>query len=409
MPGIAHRRLSCSAGLKSIGTAGLVLLWLGLGVQSSIADAKPSDPAAVINQLFKDPDSSQSLLAPSLGAAAGRLTAVARQLDQKLGAVDGVDYIDWKYRVRFAKALAFVDADFDPQLRLTGFRIVREAPRLQSLDEAQKLVAKLGDKTALLIEKGGKDLVATDADAPLAVGSSFKLSYVAALADAIQAGRLSWAQTVPLQEKWRALPTGILQAWPAGVPMTVEALAGLMISLSDNTATDAVMDLVGREPIQKYAYGNDPILTPREYLVLSGDDQADARRRFLAAAPAQRADILKAIATAPLPEIGKIGVVSPSPLEWHYSARQLCTLMERVHTLPIMQINPGVAGRSDWHEIAFKGGGDHGVFNLTTRLAPASGEPYCLSVTINSGHDLNETQIVAALTGLVFFLHDKTP
>lgn len=409
VPGFVCGRPGRKAGLKSIGTAGLVILCLSLGLRGSIADAKARDPAAVIAQLFNDPDASRMLLAPSLGAVADRLTTVARQLDEKLGSVDGVDYIDWKYRVRFAKALAFVDASFDPQLRLTSFRIVREAPRLQSLEEAKKLVGSLGDKTALLVEKGGEDLVAIDADAPLAVGSSFKLSYIAALADAVQAGRLSWAQIVTLQTKWRALPTGILQDWPADAPLTVEALAGLMISLSDNTATDAIMDLVGRDAIQKYAYGNDPILTPREYLVLSGDDQTDARQRFLAGAPAERIGILKSIATAPLPQSGEIGVVSPSPLEWRYSARQLCTLMERVHGLPVMQINPGVAGRSDWQEIAFKGGGDHGVFNLTTRLAPTSGEPYCLSVTVNSGHDLNETQIVAALTGLVFFLHDKSP
>ncbi len=387
----------------------MLVVALCLASRVSAADAR-LDPESVITQLFKSPDAAQSLLAPALRATGGaKLAAVARQVSQNLGAVDGVDYINWKYRIRFAKALAFVDADFDPQLRLTGFRIVREAPRLQSLDEAEKLVAKLGDKTALLIEKGGKDLVAIEADTPLAVGSAFKLSYVAALAEAVQAGRLSWSQIVPLQAKWRALPTGILQDWPADTPLTLEALASLMVSLSDNTATDAIMDLVGREAIQKYAYGNDPILTPREYLVLSGNEEAPVRQRFLAAGPAERADILKTVATAPLPESGEIGVVSPSPLEWRYSARQLCALMERVHALPMMQINPGLAGRSDWKEIAFKGGGDHGVFNLTTWLVPASGPPYCLSVTVNGGQDLNETQIVSALTGVVFFLRDKSP
>ncbi|HEX3864722.1 MAG TPA: serine hydrolase [Stellaceae bacterium] len=391
--------------------AAVAFLGLCLGAPLAAADdAKPRDPAAVITQLFQNPDAAQSLLAPSIDqTAAEKLATVARQVSRALGPVDGVDYVDWKYRIRFAKALAFVDAEFDPQARLTSFRILREAPRIQSLEQAEKLVLGLSDKTALLIEKGGKDLAAAEADTPLAVGSAFKLSYLAALADAVKAGRLAWAQLVPLQAKWRALPTGILQDWPAESPMTIEALASLMISLSDNTATDAVMDLVGRDAIQKYAYGNDPILSPREYLVLSSQGEAPLQQRFLAASPADRAGMLKSIATAPLPQTGEIGVVAPSPIEWHYSARQLCTLIEQVHALPAMQINTGLAARSDWSEIAFKGGGDHGVFNITTRLAPKEGPAYCVSVTVNGDHDLNETQLVSVLTGLVFYLHDKSP
>lgn len=386
-----------------------VLLAPGLARAAGTAP-KPQDPATVIARLFRDPEASKTLLAPALAdTAAARLAAVARQFDSRFGAIDGVDYVAFGYRIRFAKALVFVTAGFDPQLRLTSFRILREAPRLQSLSEGKRLIAGLGDKTALLIEKNGKDLVAIGADVPLAVGSAFKLSVIAALADAVRAGRLSWSQVVPLRAEWRSLPTGILQSWPANVPLTVETLAGLMISLSDNTAADAVMDLVGREALEKYAYANTPLLTPREYFMLSGDREAAVRQRFLAAAPAERADILKSIASDPLPQTGEIGTLSPSPLEWRYTARQLCTLIERVHALPVMQINPGVAARSDWSEIAFKGGSDHGVFNVTTRLAPASGPPYCLSVTINSAHALNETRIASVLTGLVFFLHDKSP
>ncbi len=395
----------CAGGAAFLGFA---LLWW---VPAAVADdARPQNPAAIITQLFQNPDSAQSLSSPSIEpAGVERLGTAARQLVRNLGAVSGVDYTSWKYRIRFAKALAFADADFDPQLRLTSFRIQREAPRIQSLEEAERLVAKLGDKTSLLITKGGKDLAAIEADTPLAVGSAFKLSYIAALADAVQAGRLSWTQLVPMQAKWRSLPTGILQDWPVDTKVTLETLAGLMIALSDNTATDAIMDLVGREAIQKYAYGNNPILTPREYLVLSSHGEAPQLQRFLTASPADRTGILTSIATAPLPQSGEIGVVNPSPIEWHYSTRQLCTLIEQVHALPVMQINAGLAERIDWPEIAFKGGADHGVFNITTRLAAKDGPVYCLSVTINSDHDLVETQLVSVLTGLVFFLHEKAP
>ena len=35
-------------------------------------------------------------------------------------------------------------------------------------------------------------------------------------------------------------------------------------------------------------------------------------------------------------------------VEWFYSARELCTLMDGVDHLPLMSINPGVAARRDW-------------------------------------------------------------
>lgn len=411
MPGLEGGRGSWLAGACSALIAAITSVVLHLaGTEAARADPQPQDPAAVIVQLFKAPDTISSLLAPSVDEAGARqLGNVAQQLVRNFGDVEDVEYTNWKYRIRFAKALAFADASFDSRLRLASFNIVREAPRLQSIDQVTKLVARLGDKTSVLIEKGGKDVVASDADAPLAVGSTFKLSYLAALADAVKAGHLSWNQLVPLQAKWQALPTGVLQDWPTDEQVTLGTLASLMISLSDNTAADAVMDLVGRDAVQKYADSNDPILTPREYFVLSGHDETTQLHQFLAGDRAQRATILQSIATAPLPQNVQIGTTNPSPIEWHFSTRQLCTLIEQVHALPAMQINPGLADRIDWSEIAYKGGSDHGVFNMTTRLAAKQGEPYCLSVTINAGHELNETQIVATLTGIVFFLHDKSP
>src|SRR5690606_39753601 len=44
-----------------------------------------------------------------------------------------------------------------------------------------------------------------------------------------------------------SLPTGILQEWPVGTPMTIQSLATLMISISDNTATDVLLRVAGRD------------------------------------------------------------------------------------------------------------------------------------------------------------------
>ena len=41
-----------------------------------------------------------------------------------------------------------------------------------------------------------------------------------------------------------------MQDWPPGAAVTVETLATLMISVSDNTATDTLIRLVGRERVE---------------------------------------------------------------------------------------------------------------------------------------------------------------
>ena len=39
------------------------------------------------------------------------------------------------------------------------------------------------------------------------------------------------------------------QDWPKGAPVTLHTLATLMISISDNTATDQLIAIVGRDAI----------------------------------------------------------------------------------------------------------------------------------------------------------------
>ena len=66
-----------------------------------------------------------------------------------------------------------------------------------------------------------------------------------ALRAEIDGKKRSWKDVVELVPEHRSLPSGILQGWPDHAPMTVYGLAGLMISISDNTATDALLTLVG--------------------------------------------------------------------------------------------------------------------------------------------------------------------
>ncbi len=90
-------------------------------------------------------------------------------------------------------------------------------------------------------------LAQKDAEVVLAIGSTFKLAILKALQDEIEAGNRNWNDVILLSRELRSLPSGILQNFPDGAPITLHTLAALMISSSDNTATDMLLFLLGRE------------------------------------------------------------------------------------------------------------------------------------------------------------------
>ena len=92
---------------------------------------------------------------------------------------------------------------------------------------------------ARLEEAGPADFLTQKAERPLAIGSAFKLFVLAELVRAVKAGERRWSDVVPLDRQ--SLPSGLLQDWPKGSPITLHSLAALMISRSDNSAADTLL------------------------------------------------------------------------------------------------------------------------------------------------------------------------
>jgi hypothetical protein len=81
--------------------------------------------------------------------------------------------------------------------------------------------------------------------------------------------------------------------------------------------------------------------------------------------------------------------------------------MERVAALPLMSINPGVADPSDFERVAYKGGSDIGVINMTTMVTTHRGTKLCFSATANdSAHDVDEPAFEAAYGAALRYLKD---
>jgi hypothetical protein len=66
-----------------------------------------------------------------------------------------------------------------------------------------------------------------------------------------------------------------------------------------------------------------------------------------------------------------------------------------------MQINPGVAAKKDWQQIAYKGGSEPGVLNFTTALTAKNGRHYCVAATWNSEGFLDENKFAMLYAGVL--------
>ena len=91
---------------------------------------------------------------------------------------------------------------------------------------------------------GGEPLIAMRDAEQMPLGSTFKLYVLATLAREIRQGERAWDDQVTLTA--RSFPSGMMQDWPANSPVTLQTLASMMISISDNTATDQLIDAAGK-------------------------------------------------------------------------------------------------------------------------------------------------------------------
>jgi len=156
--------------------------------------------------------------------------------------------------------------------------------------EAQvaKALAPLSGRTAFLFTEltpnGPKPLFGLRADERFAVGSSFKLYILGRLAEEVNDRRRLLENVMRLQADHLGPPSSEMAEWPMGSPVTVNTLAIKMISISDNTATDHLLYLLGRENVEKamakmghhQPQWNLPLLSTREMVMLR--DKADPQR-----------------------------------------------------------------------------------------------------------------------------------
>jgi Beta-lactamase enzyme family len=249
-------------------------------------------------------------------------------------------------------------------------------------EKAIEILKSFPGQTNLLILEEDRPIASYNADLPLAVASSFKLAVLTALQEKIENGDLSWNDVIELRPEDKSFG-GFLVNWYDGAVLTLESLAALMISVSENTAT--LMHLLGREAIMPYASRNNPLLTTREAFVLKSPTSEDLLQRYRNGNLSERIVVLQEVASAPPPD-PKLFSNTPTALdvEFFFTPQELCDLMSKVADLPLMIINPGISGSKSWERVAFKGGSEPGVLNVTLLLKSKNGKTFRVSATWNN-------------------------
>lgn len=366
--------------------------------------AQALTPEAAIERLFTQPQIQANWFTEDFLTAAPvpQIQQIVASLQTALGKYQTVRREGRDYQVEFERGSVPTKITLNAQQQIAG--LLFESPRLKfaSLDEALRGFRSLPGQVSLLVTEGETEKAALQADTPLAVGSTFKLAVLKALQDQVAAGQKQWGDVVALKPEWKSLPSGILQTWTDGALLTLDSLAALMISQSDNTATDHLMRLVGEAAIAPLADRNQPFLTTREFFVLKSAQNADLLAQYRTGDAAKRRSLLPQVAQRPLPDGREFeGDPIAQDVEWFFTTRELCALMAQVQDLPLMTINPGVTNAANWQRVAFKGGSESGVVNLTTGLQAKTGKRYCVSATWNNTAVLERSQFFALYSGVV--------
>lgn len=373
----------------------IILLLLVLAI-APLTGASPTE-GEVLTRLFEHGPTAVSYTAQfSAAVPMATMEQIVAQLTSQFGAFIEVKGTGNPYSVILEQGKATTYVHLDSEGKIAGLQFTEMVPTGLTLAEAVKGILKLNADTSVLIRKNGHVLFAHQEHKPLAVGSSFKIAVLAAVDDAINEGVLSWDDGVLLEPAWKSLPTGILQTWPDHTPVTIASLATLMISLSDNTATDALIALVGRSRVERYMPDSLPLLTTGEAFRLKDPKHSDLLARFRNTSVTGKRTVLREVMKRALPDAS---IFTGDPLavdiEWHMSTTQLADLLERVASIQLMTVNPGLATAEQWERVAYKGGSEPGVLNLSTFLIDREGNRFTVSVTVNdSEHALDERKIM---------------
>ena len=125
-------------------------------------------------------------------------------------------------------------------------------------DELLEILKRAGGEWGIAIEAlDGKDSIYLSEEAPLLSASVIKIPIMMAAFHEAREGRIRLDDTYILRSQDKVGGSGVLKELHSGLEITLLDTINLMIVVSDNTATNIVIDTVGKDVINLYMESRD--------------------------------------------------------------------------------------------------------------------------------------------------------
>ncbi|TPG22357.1 serine hydrolase [Sphingomonas koreensis] len=320
------------------------------------------------------------------------------------GLATGVASIDavtpWQATVKIAyqRVVATFQIAIDPAAPhlITGLRSTGAAPQGDSIAKLdadfRKLPGASGFGIYALSDQGVTPFAQLNGETAAPLASGFKLWVLAEAVRQINAGERHWDDVVRVGR--HSLPSGILQTWPGDAPVTLQTLATLMISISDNTAADTLLTTLGRDNVDQVVKTLGvadpartlPVLTTGEAFALKTPANAALAGRWATATPEARLALLKdntdKLTSQPLdPAMFGAKPLAIDSVEWFASPADMARTLNwlRQHgdatMRDILSVTPKTdpANARQFGFIGFKGGSEPGVITMSFLIETKTG------------------------------------
>lgn len=276
-----------------------------------------------------------------------------------------------------------------------------------SWDAIERQLTAIAPTTALLAAELANGAITPirgfNADRVMPIGSNFKLWILGALSQQIAAGTLEWEQPVELQERYRSVPGGDLRYVKPGTTFTLRYIAERMMQKSDNTATDNLLFLVGRENVEQAMTTigvsdparNIPLLSTRELTMMKFAYPKAKVDAYYAASVAERRRILtEEVDPIPYSALANLDQTKPADIdriEWFASrndlARTVAWLLAQSRQpglRPVTEVmsldTPIPFDGETWPYVGYKGGSELGLLSVSWLLQRADSRYFIYTI-----------------------------
>ena len=348
------------------------------GSSAPVAAEETAEKEALMKVFTHPPDRRKDLFAESFldQVPINNINNIIAQYKSNLGELESIKSGEGPYTLIFEKGTAPSRVSLDTEGRIAGLWFGNWTLKSDTLEVLVSELKDLDSSVSLYLSKNGEELYSLNEEEKMAVGSTFKLYVLQALYDKFESD--VWNKVVWLKRKDISLPTGILQDWPVGTPVTVKTLSNLMISQSDNTATDILIDLVGKKYLEQNTNPrNRPFLDTVEAFNLKYGVDSATRKDYIAGNVKQKREILESFQGL---RVSSKQVTASTPtlieeVEWFFSTEELASIIYDLQGANEIYINPGLATKSDWYRAGYKGGSEGGVLQYTHLLQKSNNSP----------------------------------